>query len=229
MRDHRALILAALLLPAGSAHAAGEPAEGPQTAVEFFQQLFGDAPPEKPKPVKEVPRPVTQRERPPVREPVREPRRAPVPFEGDDGIEASDSDIPARNPAFKGRFGDFVPPAITPLPGETRRAAPPPTPGPAPSTPATRPSVVTPSVPAARPSVVTPPVPAPRPTAVVPATPAARVPQTAPPAAAAMRPAVRPAAPVGTQPPAGPRDVFVDEEDLMEDEAILEIEEINLD
>jgi hypothetical protein len=178
MRDARVLVLVAACLPPIAAHAAGKPTEGPQSAVEFFQQLFSDAPPPTPAPDAAEEAPVAEAARDDAEPP--EPPREPVPFDADEEeVDASEGDIPAVNPSFRRRFGEsaapgFPGPEASPAPGVPSDSAPPAQSRPAPAQ--------------SRPAAAPRPVPGPE---------------------------------------AG--DVYVDDEDLMDDEATLEIEEITED
>lgn len=226
MRDARVPVLVAACLLPLVVHAVGKPAEGPQSAVEFFQQLFGDAPPEPPRSGNPSVGPGEQEaasgEAPGETAEAPEPVREPVPFDAEEETdEGSDEDIPAVNPAFRGRFGESAEPAF-PAPARPGVSAPAP-PRPDASTAKAAPVVAPDAVPPVKPlsSPVNP--------VAVPATPVASpfYPAASPlkPVAPTVRRPVSPAPSSSAQ--AG--DTYVDEEDLMEDEATLEIEDINLD
>ena len=222
MRDARVpVFVAACLLPL-AVHAAGKLAEGPQSAVEFFQQLFGDAPPEPTRPVV----PPTGPDEPDAisgeTAEAPEPAREPVPFDAEEETdEGSDEDIPAVNPAFRGRFGESAEPAFPApaRPGVSVPAQPRPGASSATAAPVVAPDAVAPVKPISSP--VNP--------AAFPANPVASPVNPAASPVKPVAPTVRP--PVSPVPSSSAQagDTYVDEDDLMEDEATLEIEEISED
>jgi hypothetical protein len=225
MRDARVLVLVAACLPPIAAHAAGKPTEGPQSAVEFFQQLFSDAPPPTPAPDAAEEAPVAEAARDDAEPP--EPPREPVPFDAEEEeVDASEGDIPAVNPSFRRRFGEsaapgFPEPEASPAPGVPSDSAPPAR-APVPSFRA--PAADRPA--ADRPAAERPAADRPAPAQSRPA------PAQSRPAPAQSRPALAPARPAAApRPVPGPEagDAYVDDEDLMDDEATLEIEEITED